>query len=248
LQYLRSKSFDILLVLWTLILSPALPILWSVNASSKHVRAVSQFWANGVMFLLRTVVKLKYEERGRENIPDGPCLVVCNHQSLWETIGLSTIFPDASFVAKIELLRIPVVGWFLAKYPMIMLDRSGGAAAARRMLAASASAISEGRKVVIFPQGTRSDVHEPVRFKRGVTALYAHLGVHALPVAINSGVFWPGGQLMKYGGTITVSYLPTIEPGLDPREFQARAETAISGEAAKLVKQLNVDTWIQATG
>jgi 1-acyl-sn-glycerol-3-phosphate acyltransferase len=248
LQYLRSKSFDILLVLWTLILSPALPILWSVNASSKHVRAVSQLWANGLMFLLRTVVNLKYVERGRENIPDGPCLVICNHQSLWETIALSTIFPDASFVAKIELLRIPVVGWFLEKYPMIMLDRTGRAAAARRMLAAGVRAISEGRKVVIFPQGTRSDVHEPVRFKRGATALYVHLGVPALPVAVNSGVFWPGDRLMKYDGTITVSYLPTIEPGLDPNEFRARAEKAISEEATKLVKELNIDTSIQAVG
>jgi len=248
LQYLRSKSFDILLVLWTVILSPSLPILWSVNAGSKHVRAVSQLWANGVMFLLRTVVNLKYVERGRENIPDGPCLVVCNHQSLWETFALSTIFPDASFVAKVELLRIPVVGWFLEKYPMIMLDRSGGAAAARRMLAAGAQAISEGRKVVIFPQGTRSDVDEPVKFKRGVTALYAHLGVPALPVAVNSGVFWSGDQLMKYDGTITVSYLPTIEPGLDANNFRARAEKAISEEATKLVKELNIDDWIQAVG
>jgi 1-acyl-sn-glycerol-3-phosphate acyltransferase len=248
LQYLRSKSFDVLLVLWTLLLSPSLPILWSVNASSKHVRAVSQLWANGIMFLLRTVVNLRYVERGRENVPDGPCLVVCNHQSLWETIALSTIFPDASFVAKIELLRIPVVGWFLEKYPMIMLDRSGGAAAARKMLAASAQAISEGRKVVIFPQGTRSDVHEPVRFKRGATALYAHLGVPVLPVAINSGVFWPGDRLMKYDGTITVSYLPTIDRGLAPNEFRERAEKAISEEASKLVREPNIDAWVQAVG
>ncbi len=248
MQYLRSKSFDILLVLWTLLLSPALPILWAVNASSRHVRAVSQLWANGVIFLLRAVVNLDYVERGRENIPDGPCIVVCNHQSLWETVALSTIFPDASFVAKIELLKIPVVGWFLAKYPMIMLDRSAGAASARRLLAASAGAIREGRKIVIFPQGTRCAVDEPVKFKRGVAALYAHLGVPVLPVAVNSGVFWPRGQLMRYEGTITVSYLPTIAPGLEPDEFRSRAEKILSDEAAKLLKELDPDACVQAVG
>lgn len=237
MQYLRSKSFDILAVLWTLLLSPSLPILWSVNASSKYVRAVSQFWANGLMFLLRTVVNLKYVERGRENIPEGPCIVICNHQSLWETIALSTIFPEASFVAKIEILRIPIVGWFLTKYPMIMLDRSAGPSSVRKLLAASAKTISDGRKIVIFPQGTRCDVNEPVKFKRGVTALYAHLGVPALPVALNSGVFWPGDRLMRYAGTITVSYLPRIEPGLNSNEFRVLAETMISDEAMKLVKE-----------
>lgn len=237
MQYLRSKSFDILAVLWTLLLSPSLPILWSVNASAKYVRAVSQLWANGLMFLFRTVVNLKYVERGRENIPEGPCIVICNHQSLWETVALSTIFPDASFVAKIEVLQIPIVGWFLAKYPMIALDRSARPSAVRKLLAASASTISEGRKIIIFPEGTRSDANEPVKFKGGVTALYARLGVPALPVALNSGVFWPGRKLMKYDGTITVSYLPRIEPGLDSNEFRVLAERMISDEATKLLKE-----------
>jgi 1-acyl-sn-glycerol-3-phosphate acyltransferase len=248
LQYLRSKSFDILLVLWTLLLSPTLPILWLANAGSRHVRAVSQLWANGVMYLLRTVVNLRYVERGRENIPKGPCIVVCNHQSPWETLALATIFPDSSFVAKAELLKIPVVGWFLAKYPMIMLDRSAGGAAARRLLTQGAGAVGEGRKVIIFPQGKRCSINEAVKFKRGVTALYALLGVPVLPVAVNSGVFWVADRSMKYSGIITVSYLPRIEPGLDSKEFHSYAEKVITDEAAKLVEELDIDTWIEAIG
>jgi 1-acyl-sn-glycerol-3-phosphate acyltransferase len=248
LQYLRSKTFDALVVLWTLLLSPALPALWSVNARGEHVRAVSQFWANGIMFLLKTVVRLNYVERGRENISNGPCIIVCNHQSVWETIALTTLFADASFVAKIELLRIPVVGWFLHKYPMIMLNRSAGRAAARRLLDESAEAIREGRRIIIFPQGTRCAVDEPVKFKRGIAALYSHLRVPVLPVALNSGVFWSSDQLMKYSGTITVSYLSEIDPELDPVEFQLRAEKAIADEAGKLVAELDIEPWLQALG
>jgi 1-acyl-sn-glycerol-3-phosphate acyltransferase len=209
---------------------------------------VSQLWANGIMFLLKTVVRLNYVERGRENIPDGPCIIVCNHQSVWETIALATIFADASFVAKIELLKIPVIGWFLHKYPMIMLNRSAGRTAARRLLDESTKAIDEGRRVIIFPQGTRCAIDEPVKFKRGVAALYSHLRVPVLPVALNSGVFWSSDQLMKYSGTITVSYLPEIDPELDPAEFQLRAEKAIADEAGRLVAELDIEPWLQALG
>jgi 1-acyl-sn-glycerol-3-phosphate acyltransferase len=247
LQYLRSKTFDALLVLWTLLLSPTLPALWAVNAQSERIRTVSQLWARGILFLLRTVVGLNFVERGRENIPDGPCIIVCNHQSAWETIALATLFTDASFVAKIELLRIPVVGWFLHKYPMIMLNRSA-AKSARQLLEQSAKAIREGRRVIIFPQGTRCDIDEPVEFKRGVAALYSYLGVPVLPVALNSGVFWSSERLMKYSGTITVSYLPQIAPGLDPVEFQLQAEKMITEAAAKLIEELDIDAWLLALG
>lgn len=248
MQYVRSKAFDVLLVLWTLLLSPALPILWSTNAASRRVRAVSRLWANGIMLMLRAVVGLKYVERGRENIPDGPCIIVCNHQSIWETIALATLFPDASFVAKIELLKIPIVGWFLHRYPMIMLNRSAGTSAMRRLLVESAEVIVQGRKILIFPQGTRSDICEPVKFKNGVVALYAHLKVPVLPVAINSGVFWGPGQLMKYNGTITVSYLAQIEPGLKPDEFRRRAEKVMTDEATTLIQELDIPAWIHAIG
>lgn len=242
MQYLRSKAFDILAVVWTVLLSPAVPVLWLTNASSEHIRAVSQWWARGLMFLLSAVVRLDYVERGRENIPAGPCLILCNHQSLWETLALSTIFPDASFVAKVELTRLPVVGWFLKNYPMIMLDRSAGRKAVHQLVEEGKRAIREGRKVLIFPQGTRRSIDEPVKFKRGVTALYSALDVPTLPIAVNSGAFWGPGQLMKHDGTIVVSYLAPIAPGLPPDVFQERAERVISTEVNGLISELGIDT------
>ena len=194
------------------------------------------------MFLLSAVVRLDYVERGRENIPAGPCLILCNHQSLWETLALSTIFPDASFVAKVELTRLPVVGWFLKNYPMIMLDRSAGGRAIQQLVEEGKRAIEEGRKVLIFPQGTRRDVDDPIKFKRGVAALYSALDVPTLPIAVNSGVFWGPGQLMKHDGTIVVSYLAPIVPGLPPDVFKERAERAISTEANGLVSECGVES------
>jgi 1-acyl-sn-glycerol-3-phosphate acyltransferase len=222
-------------VIWTLFLSPTLPFLRLFNASSAQVRAVSQLWAKGIVFLLKYVVGLDYREQGRENIPNGPCIIACNHQSLWETVALSTIFPEASIVAKKELIDLPIVGWYLYKYPMILLDRSAGRQALRQMIDEARRAVSEGRKVLIFPQGTRQAIDQPMTFvSAGVSALYSNLDSPVLPMAHNSGVFWGKKTLMIRSGDITLSYLPPIPAGLDRKEFQAKLERLISDEASRL--------------
>ena len=236
MHYLRSVAFDTVVVIWTLILAPAIPLLRVFDASSAKVRAVSQLWSHGVVFLLKYVVGLDYREQGRENIPNGPCIIACNHQSLWETVALCVIFPEASIVAKKELLNIPVIGWFLHRYPMILVDRSAGRQALKQMIEEARSAIGEGRKVLIFPQGTRQAVDEPMTFQpAGIAALYTNLGIPVLTTAHNSGLFWGKKTLMIHSGNITLSYLPAIPPGLDRKVFQAQAERAIAEEASRLL-------------
>ena len=236
MHYLRSIAFDMAVVLWTLVLSPAIPVLRIFNAGSAKVRAVAQLWSKGVVFLLKFVVGLDYREQGRENIPNGPCIIACNHQSLWETVALCVIFPEASIVAKKELLKLPVVGWFLHRYPMILVDRSAGRQALRQMNDEARRAIGEGRKVLIFPQGTRQAADEPMTFQpAGIAAIYTNLGVPVLPTAHNSGLFWGKKTLLIHSGIITLSYLPPIPPGLDRKVFQAEVERVISEEAGRLV-------------
>jgi 1-acyl-sn-glycerol-3-phosphate acyltransferase len=87
-----------------------------------------------------------------------------------------------------------------------------------------------------------------VKFKRGAAALYTYARVPVLPVALNSGVFWSSERLMKYNGTVTVSYLPPIAPGLDSADFQLRAEKVITDEAARLVEELTIEPWLLALG
>jgi 1-acyl-sn-glycerol-3-phosphate acyltransferase len=237
LHKLRSIIFDTAVVILTVVVALSMPFLWLFNASSATVRAVSQVWAGGIMFLMKYVVGLDYREIGRDNIPQGPCIIACNHQSLWETAALCVIFPDASIVAKKELRKLPLVGWFLERYPMILVDRSAGRQALRQMNDEAKRAIGEGRKVLIFPQGTRQAVDEPMIFQpAGVAALYTNLGVPVLPVAHNSGLFWGKKTLMIHSGIITLSYLPPIPPGLDRKAFQAQLERVIAAEADQLSK------------
>jgi 1-acyl-sn-glycerol-3-phosphate acyltransferase len=237
LHYLRSIAFDAAVVIWTLVLSPTLPFLRLFNASSAQVRAVSQLWANGIVVLLKFVVGLDYREYGRENVPDGSCIIACNHQSLWETVALSAIFPEASIVAKKELIKLPIVGWYLYKYPMILVDRSAGRQALKQMIDEARRVVAEGRKVLLFPQGTRQAIDEPMTFQSaGISALYSGLDIPVVPMAHNSGLFWGKKTLMIHSGTVSVHYLPPIPPGLNRKDFQEKLERQISEESGNLIK------------
>jgi 1-acyl-sn-glycerol-3-phosphate acyltransferase len=238
LHYLRSILFIAAVVILTLVVSLTVPFMWLFKAGSPTVRAVSQVWVNGIMFLFRTVLGLDYREYGRANVPDGPCIIACNHQSLWETAALSAIFPDASIVAKKELSGLPIVGWFLKRYPMILVDRAAGRHALKQMVEEAKRAVAEGRKVLVFPQGTRQAVGEPMVFHAaGISALYTTLDVPVVPAACNSGLFWGKKTLMIHGGTVKLSYLPPIAPGLPRKEFQAMLEKMISEESERLVRE-----------
>ena len=238
MHYLRSVAFDALVVIWTLVLSPAVPVFWLSDASSAKVRAVSQLWSHGIVLSLKYVVGLDYREQGRENIPIGPCIIACNHQSLWETVVLCVIFPDASIVAKQELRNIAgrrLVPAPLSDDPGRPLGRPAGAQADDRRK--RGAAIGEGRKVLIFPQGTRQAVDEPMTFQpAGIAALYTNLDIPVLPTAHNSGLFWGKKTLMIHSGEITLSYLPPIPPGLDRKEFQAKVGAGDCGRGGAVAQ------------
>ena|SRR5579864_4423806 len=236
MQFIRSKAFDAFVVAWTLIISPSCIVLWLCGTPRHALRAVSRFWAQGILWGLSHIVGLRHVERGRENIPNGPCLIIANHQSAWETLALAVIFPAASFVAKQETARIPIVGWFLRNYPMIMVDRGGGGNAIRQLIADSRAVLADGRSIIIFPEGTRKSTSERVVFKRGAEVLYAELDRLVLPIALNSGVFWTR-EGSKCAGTITVSFLPPILPGLSGEEFRQKAQTLLEAERDRLVRE-----------
>ena len=126
--------------------------------------------------------------------------------------------------------------WLSHRYPMILVDRSAGRQALKQMIEEARSAIGEGRKVLIFPQGTRQAVDEPMIFQpAGIAALYTNLDIPVLPTAHNSGLFWGKKTLMIHSGDITLSYLPAIPPGLDRKVFQAKVEKVIGEEAGRLL-------------
>ena len=233
--YLRSAVFNIAFYL-NLVLFLVLGSGFYLTPRKWSIRAL-QAWARTSLLLQRLLVGTKMEVRGREHIPEGACLVAGKHQSMWETFAILPLLDDPAVVLKKELSYIPFFGWFIHKFRMIPVERSAGTQALRKLTARAEQEIAAGRQVVIMPEGTRRSPGDPPAYKPGAAALYSKLGVPCVPFALNSGLFWPRRQFIRKPGTIIVSFLPPIAPGLDRKSFQSRLEAAIETETVKLVAE-----------
>lgn len=231
----RGILFNILFYSWTVVLLPVGVAAGIVSPAG--TRAVSRFWARGALWLLAAVVGLGYTIRGRENLPAGPVMLAVKHQSAWETLMLNLVVRDPVFVLKQELTRIPGFGRILLRAGNIAVDREGGGAALRQMVTAAKARVAEGRPIVIFPEGTRTAPGERRPYHPGVAALYVALGVPVVPVALNSGLFWPRRSQRLAPGTVIVEMGAPIAPGLKRRDFAAQLETAIEDSTARLVAE-----------
>ena len=213
--------FYITTVLFVVLGSPLLlgPRSWAMAALKVHAK--TELW------LLRHIVGLDFEVRGLDKLPEPPFLVASKHQSAWETFALVPLFRDPALLMKRELFWIPLHGWFSHKFEMIPVDRDAGPSALRRMLQAARKRIKDGREIIIFPEGTRRPPGADPAYKTGIVLLYNALKVPCVPVALNSGLFWPRRQWTRKPGTVVVEILDPIPPGLPRPEFLSRLENAI---------------------
>jgi 1-acyl-sn-glycerol-3-phosphate acyltransferase len=235
---LRSVVFNVLFYLNTLIfLIIGLPTL---VMPYQAIVEVAKTWGRVNLFLLRVVAGVKFELRGRDKIPPGALIVASKHQSAWETFALMHLFKSPAFVMKRELLWIPVFGWLMLKGRMVGVDRSAGMRALISLAAAARAELARGRQLIIFPEGTRRPVGAEPAYKSGIAFLYAQAGVPCLPLALNSGVFWPRRSILRRPGTVVVEILDPIPPGLDKKSFVTRLQQAIEPATAHLIAEAGV--------
>jgi 1-acyl-sn-glycerol-3-phosphate acyltransferase len=231
----RSFLFNVLFYLNLLVqIVVALPTLLMPRSG---ILAVARFWARSNLWLLRAVCGTRVEFRGLDKIPPGALVVASKHQSLWETFALITVFADPAYIMKRELAWIPFFGWYATKAGMIAVDRGRGAQALAEMNAAARAELERGRQIIIFPEGTRRAPGAEPRYKYGVVHLYAEGGVPCLPIALNSGLFWPRRSLRRNPGTIVVEVLDPIAPGLDKEAFFARLQQTVEAASARLIAE-----------
>jgi 1-acyl-sn-glycerol-3-phosphate acyltransferase len=218
--------------LYVVLGSPLLfaPRSWAMAALANH--------AHFELFLLRHIVGLKLEVRGHDKLPRTACLVASKHQSAWETFALIPLFRDPALLMKRELFWIPFHGWFSKKFEMIPVDRDKGPAALRAMLRETRKRVVDGREIIIFPEGTRRPPGAPPDYKTGVVLLYEALGIPCVPVALNSGLFWPRRSLLRRPGTIVVEFLDPIPPGLPKSEFLSRLIESIETASNRLLAEV----------
>ncbi len=205
----------------------------------RSVVAWSLFWIDFCLWWLRVTCRLSHRVRGHENMTAGPVILACKHQSSWETLAFSRLFPRSATVLKRELILIPIVGWAMARVGNIAVERGDGARALRGLVKQAKAALADGRNILIFPEGTRVAVGAEKPYQVGTAALYRQLGVPVVPVALNSGVFWGRRKFIKRPGVIDVEILPAIPPGLDRETFMATLRERIESATGRLVDQAN---------
>lgn len=235
MKTLRALIYNIAFFVGSgLLVTIALPL---IVGPRRWTNALAHTWTWSMFWLLKLIVGLDYEIRGRENLPPGPAILAMKHQSAWDTLAIFVLFDDPAVVLKRELWLIPVFGWFLRRHGTIAIDRKGKAAALKKLVADSEKAKADGRPIVIFPEGTRGPVGTKLPYQPGVAALYNQLDVPMVPIALNSGLYWGRRSFMKRPGTVLVQILPAIPPGLDRRKVMARLEQDIETSTHALLAE-----------
>jgi 1-acyl-sn-glycerol-3-phosphate acyltransferase len=232
---LRSILFNLLFYLnLAILLIAAIPTLLMPR---RAILGMAKVWGRTTLWLLRVVCGIGVDWRGLEKIPPGGVLIAAKHHSTWETFALLTLFPDPSYVIKRELMWIPFFGWYCKHGGMIPVERGAGKSALTGMMAPARAALAEGRQIIIFPEGTRRAAGAEPKYKFGVAHIYAEAGVPCVPVALNSGLFWPRRRFLRFPGTITVEFLDPIPPGLERGAFFAKLQEEIEGATARLLAE-----------
>lgn len=186
-----------------------------------------------VYFLEKYILGLTYEVRGAENLPkDGSYIVAAKHQSPYETMKLHILFKDPAVVLKRELLSIPLWGRFLARTNPIAIDRKQGKEAMSQVVEGAKRVKEENRAIIIFPQGTRVYPWQTVKdkpYKNGIARMYEETSMPVVPLALNTGLFWPRQSWIKRPGKIIFQFMPPMRAGMDAenfaKELQDRIET-----------------------
>ena len=222
--------FYLLLAFWVIV---GIPTYAMPRSAIMHI---ARLWARSSIRLMHVVCNIKVEYRGLEKIPQGPLIVASKHQSMWETFALLQFFEQPLYILKRELKWIPLFGWYLVKCDMIGVNRSAGGRSLLRMARRAGEEVRRGRQLIIFPEGTRTPVDAVPDYKTGVAQVYVDCRVTCLPVALNSGLFWPRRTFMRYPGTLVVEFLDPLPPGLSRNEFIARVSTVIEEATNRLVK------------
>lgn len=239
---LRSILFNILFYgIWTPFMCiSALPVL--LLPGHKATVRISEVYQYGTYVLEKFILGLDYEIRGEEFRPKSgtACLVAAKHFSAYETLKLFILFEDPAIILKRELLSLPLFGWFLKKLEVIAIDRGNRAEAMDSLYSGARRVQGANRPIVIFPQGTRVSIHATTRekpYKGGIIKLYKELNLPIIPVAMNSGLYWPRNSFWKKSGKVVFEFLPPIPTGLAAEEAMKMLEDRIETATAALLEE-----------
>lgn len=191
-------------------------------------------WARLVLKLMAVTLGIRHSLHCHTPLPNIPHIYASKHQSAWETIAFWVLVPNAIYVMKRELYFLPVIGWWIWRAGNIGIDRKGGGSTVKKMLKEARQRMDEGYNVIIYPEGTRVSPGHSTPYLPGVAILAKTLKKDIIPVALNSGYFWPRNALIKHAGTIECHFLPAISHRQKSNELLQELSNTIESQSQKL--------------
>jgi 1-acyl-sn-glycerol-3-phosphate acyltransferase len=231
--YIRSALFWVGFFFSTIILSVL--SLFTIPFPFRTRYWFISLWTYFNLWWLEVTCKLSCHVEGLENITIKNGIVFSKHQSTWETLALKRWFNPESWVLKKELLAVPFFGWATKLMEPIALDRKAGKKAVDQLIDQGRDRLERGRWIMLFPEGTRIPPGKKGRYKIGGAALAVATGYPVMPVAHNSGEYWPRRGFIKKPGVIQVRIGAPIESkNKSAQEILQEAEEWIEGQMKEI--------------
>lgn len=202
------------------------------------VSSIIRSYTRAMKLALRWIAGIRCETRGKERLPGGAFIIAGKHQSWGDGFLVYPEIRNLAFVTGDHLEKFPLVGGILRKLGAIVIDTCGGGERKAASLAEGMTrAKTEGRRILIYPEGHLAPVDHKFRYKPGVWHMQKAMNVPVVPVATNIGLFWPQEAFRKTPGKAAIEFLEPIPPGLPKAEFMARLEAETEAGTAALVAE-----------
>ncbi|NXD96419.1 PLCB acyltransferase, partial [Chaetorhynchus papuensis] len=173
------------------------------------------------MRIIRAVVRtfkyffgLRFEVKGLENFKvEGPAIIVSNHQSILDMMGLMEVLPDNCVqVGKKELMYTGTVGLITYLGGVIFINRKSTSSAKMVMSEVAKTMVADNVKVWVYPEGTRNCTGDLLPFKKGAFHIAVQAQVPVIPVVYSSfTTFYNPKTKLFTSGKVKVEILPPIE-------------------------------------
>lgn len=236
-RYIRSAVFVFLIYFAMLVMGICLAPLaiWSRGGAYWAMKRYCAF----VLWLARVLVGIRHEIRG--SVPQGEVVIASKHQSFMDIILLMHVLPTAKYIMKKEIIWTPIIGFYAMRIGCAPVDRGKRAAAMNQMLEGVEKSRDEEGQIIIYPQGTRVSPGVRRPYRKGAGVLYNRLGLPAVPVATNVGLFWPRKGIIRNPGVAVLEFLAPIDAGLAVDAFVAKIEAVIEPASNALMAEAGFD-------
>ena len=163
-------------------------------------------WARAIM----RAAGVKVVIHGEENLPTGGAVCICNHVSWFDVFAVASTLPRTTFVAKMELRKIPVFGSAADSAGIVFIDRDNRKSAFDSYRLAAA-AVQQGKRIVVFPEGTRGFDYRLRQFKKGPFVLAITAEAPLVPTVVYGAMEVMGkGSFWVRPGTVHIHYLEPV--------------------------------------